>query len=87
MKYRMYAAGKVSAVVMDQHLGVWHHAADTTDELWDWLQKQDKEARPGEAFCMSTANWNEVTGLLSRRGWVHVETGFDCDLVITRHHR
>lgn len=87
MKLHTHAVGKVSVVVLDQHRAVHHHAADTPGELWAWLKEQDIDAEPGEAFCLDADDWAQVVMRLDRHGSVHVETEFDCDLVVTRHLR
>lgn len=87
MKLHTHAVGRVSVVVLDQYRHVHHHAADTTDELWEWLQEQDTEAAPGTAFCLDAVDWSQVAAKLDLHGAVHVETEFDCDLVVTRHLR
>lgn len=80
-------AGRVSVVVLDQHRAIHAHDAATCEELWEWLLKQDPDAEPGEAFCLNSAEWAQVVRALDLHGWVRVETEFDCDLVVTRHHR
>lgn len=87
MKLHTHAVGKVSVVVLDQHQSVHHYAADTPSELWAWLQGQDVEAYPGTAFCLDSNDWAQVVASLDLHGTVHVETEFDCDLVVTRHFR
>lgn len=87
MKLHTYAMGKVSAVVLDQHKHIHHHATDTTDELWHWLKEQDEHADEETAFFLGREQWEQIVAKLHRRGTVHVETEFDCDLVITRHLR
>lgn len=82
-----HPVGKVSVVVLDQHKSVHQHAAATPAELWEWLKEQDDEARPGEAFCLNETEWAKVEAALDLHGSVHVETEFDCDLVVTRHFR
>jgi hypothetical protein len=87
MKLHTHAVGKISVVVLDKHRAVHHAAASTTDELWAWLQEQDADAAPGTAFCLDATQWARVAAALDLHGTVHVETEFDCDLVVSRHFR
>lgn len=87
MKLHTHAVGRVSVVVLDQHKEVHHHAAATPGELWAWLRERDVDADPGEAFCLSGDEWARAVQALDVHGAVHVETEFDCDLVVTRHLR
>lgn len=87
MKLHTAAVGDVSAVVLDQHRGMHRFVAATTDELWDRMKAADPDADAHSVFSVTETEWTEVVSTLFRHGAVHVETEFDCDLVITRHLR
>ncbi|MBD3004526.1 hypothetical protein [Streptomyces sp. 5-10] len=87
MKLHTHAVGRVSVVIMDQDKGILSHVAATPDELWSWMRLADSNSEGDDAFFLSESEWREVVQALDRHGAVHVETEYDCDLVVIRHLR
>jgi hypothetical protein len=87
MKLHTHPVGSLSVVIMDQHRGIHHHRAATPAGLLKWMAEQDPDFDSNSLFCLTRDEWDQVWAELDVHGTVHVETEFDCDLVITRHLR
>lgn len=75
--------GTWRAVLLDQHGGIHTLTAPTAQELYEQLAKLGAEDETAIQYTTPT-QWRDVVQAVRLWGSAHVETGYDCDYVVTR---
>lgn len=79
MKLHKPKRGSWSITVLDQHLGVYAFEAETSEEVYRWMQRTNEIA-----FATDFEEWQEIAATVLQEGSVRVETEFDCDYVVVK---